>query len=112
MKRASAVWVAGMSIVLATAQLAWAQPARDRGWKELGPRERYDALQNYRRYERLPEERQRSLDQGYERWRTLPPGERDRVRQNYERLQKLPPPQRQQFERKYEKWKRRTQPPP
>jgi len=79
-------------------------------WRDLSPRERYDAMQNYRRHEQLPPDRQRDIENRYQQWRNLSPGERDRVRQNYERFKQLPPQERERFERKYQKWRRETPP--
>jgi hypothetical protein len=79
-------------------------------WRDLSPKERYDAMQNYRQHEQLPQERKKEIEDRYERWRNMPPNERDRIRENYQRLQQLPPQERDQFERKYEKWKRQPTP--
>lgn len=90
----------------------WAFPLLAQGWGELSPRQRYDALQNYRRHEQLPQERQRDVERRYRQWQQLSPGERDRVRQNYDRLRRMPPQERERFERKYQKWRRQNPPPP
>src|SRR5215475_4219270 len=74
-------------------------------WLDLNPKERYDALQNYRQHEQLPEDRQREVEKGYERWQQMSPDERQRVRKNYERFRQLPPQERERFQRKYQKWK-------
>jgi len=81
-------------------------------WRDLTPKERSDAMQNYKQHQQLPQERKRDIEQQYERWRNMPPDQRDRVRQNYQRLQQLPPQERSRFEQKYEKWKQQTPPPP
>ena len=99
-------------VTLVAAGRVSAAPLLAQNWRDLSPKERYDALQNYRRHEQLPEDRQRDIEQGYERWRNLPPDERDRVRQNYQRFQQLPPQERERFERKYEKWKQQHAAPP
>lgn len=102
-----------LSVVTAVSALAaGVAPLRAQNWRDLGPKERYDALQNYRRYEQLPEERQQDVEKRYERWRNMPPDEQERVRQNYERLQKMPPRDRERIERKYEKWKQQAVPQP
>ncbi len=93
-----------------TATAASGFPLLAQNWRDLSPKERYDALQNYRRHEQLPAERQRDIERRYEQWRNMPPDERDRVRQNYERFKQMPPQDRERFERKYQKW-RRAQPP-
>ena len=94
----------------AAAHMALGLPLLAQNWRDFSPKERYDALQNYRRHEQLPAERQRDIEQHYEQWRSLPPDERDRVKQNYERFKQLPPQERERFERKYEKWRRHTEP--
>ena len=100
--------VAGVAIGAAHATSA--PPLLAQNWRDLSPKERYDALQNFRRYEQLPADRQRDMDQRYERWRQLPPEERARLRRNYERYRQMPPQEREQFDRKYEKWKRQREP--
>jgi hypothetical protein len=86
-------------------------PLLAQNWRDLSPKERYDALQNYRRHEQLPADRQRDIEKRYEQWNTLPQDERERIRQNYERFKQLPPQDRERFERKYEKWRRHAEPP-
>jgi hypothetical protein len=80
-------------------------------WRELGPKERYDTLQNYWQHKQLPQDRQQDIEQRYQRWRNLPPDERERVRQNYERFRQLSPAEQQRFERKYQKWRQGESPP-
>ncbi|MBI4516033.1 MAG: DUF3106 domain-containing protein [Deltaproteobacteria bacterium] len=75
------------------------------GWQEYSPRERYDALQNYRRHETLPAERQQDIERNYQRWREMPEQERSRIRQNYERYRQLAPDQRQRLKRRYQEQK-------
>jgi len=94
-----------------TANAAFGFPLLAQNWRDLGPKERYDAMQNYRQHEQLPAEQQRDMEQRYEQWRRLPQDERERVRQNYERFKQMPPQERERFERKYEKWKRHSGPP-
>ena len=81
-------------------------------WRDLSPKERYDAMQNYWRHEQLPQERKHDIEERYQRWRTMPPNQRDRIRQNFERMQQLPPQERNRLERKYEKWKQQETPGP
>jgi hypothetical protein len=94
-----------------TVRAALGLPLLAQNWRDLSPRERYDAMQNYRQHEQLPPDRQQDMERRYEQWRNLPPDERARVRQNYERFRQMPPQERERFERKYEKWRRHTQPP-
>ena len=95
---------------LATTSVVAGRPLGAQNWRDLSPAERYEALQNYHRHERLSEDRQRDVERRYERWRNMPDDERERVRQNFERFRQLPPQERERFERKYEKWKRRVAP--
>jgi hypothetical protein len=96
--------VAGVRMVSAQTRLA-------ESWQDLGPKERYQSLQNYWQHQQLPQDRQREIEQRYERWRGMSPDERARVRQNYERFKKLPPQERERFQRKYEKWRRESETP-
>jgi hypothetical protein len=89
-----------------------AQTPPAEGWHDLSPKERYQSLQNYWHHEQLPQERQREIEQRYERWRSMSPDERARIRQNYERFKKLPPQERERFQRKYDKWRRQGEAPP
>jgi len=112
MKSVPATFRVTLSAVAVASVVGLASPARSQNWRDLGPKERYDAMQNYWRHERLPEERQRDVERRYERWQTLPQDQRDRVRQNYERFRQLPPQERERFEKKYQKWKGQAPPPP
>jgi hypothetical protein len=96
---------------IAGVRLVSAQTGLDRGWRDLSPKQRYESLQNYWHHERLPQERQREIEQRYERWRSMSPDERARVRQNYERFRKLPPQERERFQRKYDKWREQGETP-
>jgi hypothetical protein len=80
--------------------------AADQDWENLSPRERYEAMQNYWKHERLPEERRRDVERRYQRWQKMSPQEQQRIRRNYERFQQLAPSQRRQVERELERDKR------
>jgi hypothetical protein len=111
MKRGVMQSVLGIACALVIAAPgASAVPLLVQGWRQLNPKERYDTLQNYWRYQKLPEDRQRDVDKRYERWQSLSPAERARIRQNYERYRQLPPQDRERFQRKYEKWRSQEQP--
>lgn len=73
-------------------------------WDELSPRERDRALDNYRRFKRLPPKKQQGLEDQYNRWRQLPNEERDRIRRNYDRYRKMDSDQKEEFFRKYKSW--------
>ncbi len=87
-----------------------AQSRLAQNWQDLSPRERFDAMRNYRQHRQLPEERQQDMEQRYERWRQMSPDEQLRIRRNYDRLRQLGPQERDQFERRYQRWKQRTGP--
>jgi|SRR5215468_8459118 len=93
------------AVLLMDRPVAAAGPWLAQNWPELGPKERYDTMQNYWQHKQLPPDRQQDIQQHYERWRNLPPDERDRVRQNYQRFKQLTPAEQQRFERKYQKWR-------
>jgi hypothetical protein len=97
--------------VLAAPQRADAYPLLAQQWRDLSPKERYDAMRNYDYFQRLPQDRKQDVERDYERWRNMPPDKRDRVRQNYQRFERLGPREREQFERKYQKWKQQAEPP-
>ncbi len=99
----STLFVFGLT--MAAGPSAHAQPLLAQGWRDLSPKQRYNTLQNYWQHEQLPQDRQREIEQRYERWRSMSPDERARVQQNYERFRKLPPHERERFQRKYNKWR-------
>jgi hypothetical protein len=76
-------------------------------WYELSPQERSRALDNYRRFQKLPPERQRSLEERYNQWQQLPPEEQDRIRQNYRRYRDMNSDQKEDFSRRYKNWRSR-----
>ena len=92
-------------LLMAAGSSASAQPLLAQGWRDLSPQERYKTLQNYWQHQQLPQDRQREIEQRYERWRGMSPDERARIQQNYERFRKLPPQERERFQRKYNKWR-------
>lgn len=77
-------------------------------WYELSPQERSRALDNYRRFQKLPQERQRTLEERYNQWQQLPTEEQDRIRQNYRRYRDMNSDQKEDFSRRYRHW--RSQP--
>jgi hypothetical protein len=96
----------GWTLVLVIAAPVAAQLLPAGEWQNYGPSERYEALRNYRRHEKLPRDEQRAVEKHYQRWKQLPEDERERIRRNYERYRDLPQNERDQFERKYRAWKR------
>src|SRR5437867_12542687 len=72
------------SALVISARDASAFPLLAQSWRELNPKQRYDALQNYKRHQQLPEEQQRDVEKRYERWQGLSPEERARIRENYD----------------------------
>ena len=77
-------------------------------WYELSPQERSRALDNYRRFQKLPPERPRALEERYNQWQQLPNEEQDRIRQNYRRYRDMKSDQKEDFSHRYKQW--RTQP--
>ena len=111
MKAQLVVMTVCLAAVVVAIPAALAQPRLAEGWHDLSPRQRYQTLQNYWQHEQLPQDRQREIEQRYERWRSMSPDERARVRQNFERFRKLPPQERERFQRKYRKWREHDEPP-
>ena len=82
---------------------ASAAPVRPvQSWNDYSPRERYEALRNYRRHEQLPEDRQQKVEKEYERWKAMPEEQRQKIRENYERYQNLSPREQDRLERRYQ----------
>ena len=77
-------------------------------WYELSPQERSRALDNYHRFQKLPLERQRALEERYNQWQQLPTEEQDRIRQNYRRYRGMNSDEKEDFSRRYKHW--RSQP--
>lgn len=77
-------------------------------WYELSPQERSRALDNYRRFQKLPPERKHELEERYNQWQQLPSEEQDRIRQNYRRYRDMNSDQKEDFSRRYKHW--RSQP--
>jgi Protein of unknown function (DUF3106) len=74
-------------------------------WYELSPQERSRALDNYHRFQKLPPERQRALEERYNQWQQLPTEEQDRIRQNYRRYRDMNSDQKEDFSRRYKQWR-------
>ena len=109
MSRVASTRVCAVALVAVTAGmlLGDVSPASaEQDWDNLSPRERYDAMQNYWKHERLPKDRQRDVERRYERWQRMSPEEQQRIRKNYERFQQLPPSERRRVERELEEKKR------
>jgi hypothetical protein len=76
-------------------------------WYELSPQEKSRALDNYRRFQKLPPERQRALEERYNQWQQLPAEEQDRLRRNYRRYRDMNSDQKEDFSRRYKHWRER-----
>ncbi len=76
-------------------------------WEDLSPAQQRRALENYRRYERLPERERRALDSRFQKWRGMSPAERERLRRNYESYKRLSPAQRRELDRRMRQWRGR-----
>ena len=59
------VFLAGLLVAGAAAQPA------PRGWDQLSPEEQRRAWENYQHYQRLPEQRKRSLEEGWQRYQAM-----------------------------------------
>jgi hypothetical protein len=110
-RRSARLVLAWAGVLLASRSVAGAQVLRVQNWRDLSPKERYDAMQNYWQHEQLPQDRQQDIEKRYERWQGMSPDERARIRQNYQRFQQLQPAERERFQRKYDKWKQQGAPP-
>jgi hypothetical protein len=73
-------------------------------WDELSPRERARALENYKRFQKLPPERRQNLEEKYNQWMQLPNEEKSRIQKNYDRYRKMDSDQKEEFQRKYKTW--------
>lgn len=73
-------------------------------WDELSPRERARALENYKRFKKLPPERRQDLEKKYNQWMQLPEEEKSRIQKNYNRYRKMDSDQKEEFQRKYKTW--------
>ena len=109
----TAILVGGMFALWPLTHLAQAQGLPtvqliEQDWYQLSPQERSRALDNYRRFQKLPPERQRALEDRYNQWQQLPPEEQDRLRQNYRRYRDMNSDQKEDFSRRYKHW--RSQP--
>jgi hypothetical protein len=82
-------------------------PVSGQGWDDLSTRERYRALQNYWRHERLPKERRRDVERRYQRWQEMSPEEREGIRRRYERFRQLSPREQRRVETEHRRRKNR-----
>lgn len=99
----------GAAVLLAGALAGAARAGAIRpvqGWEDLDAEQRSRALQNYQRYQRLPKDQQREVDQQWQRWRGMDSQEQNRVRRNYESYRQLDKQQRRDFGQRYEQWRR------
>jgi len=95
--------VFGLLAIRAEATVLLAQ-----NWQDYSPRERYEALRNYKRHEQLPEDRQREVEKQYQRWQEMPEQQREKIRENYQRYQDLSPRDQERIERRYRDMKRQN----
>lgn len=76
-----------------------------RDWDDIPPRERSRALENYRRFQKLPPDRQRDIQERYHQWQQLPSQEQDRIRENYRRYRGMNSDEKEEFLNKYRRWR-------
>ena len=79
----------------------------DQSWYELSPREKSQALKNYKRFQKLPPQKKRELEERYNRWQRLPSEEQERLRRNYRRYRGMDSDEKEDFSRKYKRWRSR-----
>ena len=77
----------------------------EQSWDDLSAIERERALKNFRRFQQLPKERKRDLQDAYDRWQQLPAAERERIQQNYERYRDMNSDEKEEFRQKYHHWR-------
>lgn len=106
--------VSGILTLWPLRESGWAQHLSEgtiqqikRDWRDLPPRERSRALENYQRFQKLKPERQRDYQERYHRWLDLPDNERDRLHQNYRRYRGMTLDEKEEFDRKSRRWRDR-----
>jgi hypothetical protein len=104
MSRLAAIVLAALTLAL-TPGVTRAEEPSGGTWDSLTPDQQRRALQNYQRYQQLPEQKRHVIDERYRRFRAMPPGEQQRLRQNYETYRGQDPRTRQEFNEKYRRWK-------
>jgi Protein of unknown function (DUF3106) len=88
-----------------SATFSFAVPYRvAQSWDDLSPQERARALENYKRFKKLPPERRQDLEKKYNQWMQLPEEEKNRIQKNYNRYRKMDSDQKEEFQRKYKTW--------
>lgn len=108
----TAVLVGGTLILWPLTHLTQAQSLPDvyligQDWYQLSPQEKSRALDNYRRFQKLPPERQHDLEERYNQWQRLPNEEQERIRRNYRRYRDMNSDQKEDFSRRYKHWRSR-----
>lgn len=76
----------------------------EQSWDDFSPTERKRALKNFQRFQQLPGERKRDLEDAYDRWQKLPAPERRRIQRNYERYRGMNSDEKEEFRLKYKHW--------
>ena len=107
-----AIVLGGLLTLWPLQEIGWAQNFSEgtnhqvrRDWDDISPSERSRALENYRRFQKLPPERQRDIQERYHRWRELPSEEQDRIRENYRRYRGMNSDEKEEFLNKYRRWR-------
>ena len=83
------------------------EDALNQSWRDLSPKERSRALENYQRFQKLSPKGRRGIEERYHRWQQLPDQERDRIRRNYKRYRDMDSDEKEEFNRKYKRWRSR-----
>lgn len=89
----------------AAAGLREARVVPIQSWDQLTPEQQNRAMQNFQRYQRMPEGSRERIQRGYQQFQGLPPGEQEKVRRNFDIYRNMTPDQRQDFSQRYQRWK-------
>ena len=73
-------------------------------WEQHSPEQRSRALQNFDRYQRMPEQSRQQMERRWDRFQQMPPGEQDRIRRNFEVYRNMTPDARADFMSRYERY--------
>jgi hypothetical protein len=91
---------------------AWGQPppAPVPGGRQqlrtMSPQERQRVLEDFQRWNELPEARRQELQDAYQRFQRLPPDRREQIMNRFRQFQALPPEQQQRIIENQERWQR------
>lgn len=81
-------------------------PGGKQGLRGMSPPERQRVLEDFQRWNELPEARRRELQDAYQRFQQLPPERRDQIMNRFRQFQALPPEQQERIIENQERWRR------